>query len=133
MSIKAIRTLLQDRAATIVGLPTQQRENTHNVAVTNQPFTRTTLLPAESRNASIGTTGSVRRGGLFQLDLFYPSNAGTDSADDMADAALAAFSRGTILTDGTTTVTIELAWAEQGSIIETFYMIPIVIRWRSFT
>ena len=130
MTYEAIHAALEDHATTVAGLPTLQKENTKNIAVAGRPFARTTLLPAESNAVSIGVTGITRLHGLLQVDLFYPADKGVTAANVMADAVVLAYKRGTFIQAGASKITIEMSWREAASIIESFYNVPVVVRWR---
>lgn len=133
MSIKKIRTALNTHLQLIPNLPSLQLENTKNIAVSGQAFTRATLLPAETFAETIGVSGKNRNHGLYQIDLFGVADNGTDTVDTLADVIISHFKRGTTLTEDGLIVNIEMAWSETGSILHSFYNVPVVIRWRAHT
>jgi hypothetical protein len=131
MSYKSIQNLLDTYLQTLAGLPTLQLENTRNIGQTGVPFSRATLLPARATQLTVGTTGRDLRTGLYQVDLFYPLDAGTGAVNEMADSIISLFGRGTTLSDVTATVHVSVAWRETGRRIDPFYCVPVVIQWSS--
>jgi hypothetical protein len=128
MSIANIHKTLED-AIVAVGLPYPlQRENIRND--TTKPFSRFTLLPAETTAETIGVNGTNRWQGLAQIDIFVPIDSGTTAALAAADSIIAAFKRGTQL--GTSPVIhIENCWSDGGAVINKFWNLAVTIRWRA--
>ena len=133
MSITTIHTLLDTHLLTVTGLPTLQRENTRVTPQTGVPWSRATLLPAETRQETLGVTGRNRLNGLYQIDLFYPADTGVQDANEMADELTYEFRRGVQLVhqQSNLIVNIEMAWREAGSRYEQFYNAPVIVRWRA--
>lgn len=129
MSYATVQDLLDTRLLTVVDLPTLQKENTRNLAVSGQRYTRSTLLPGRATQTTIGTTGKDIVRGLYQVDLFYPLDGGVFQINSMADSVVAAFPRGTALFNGMTIVNIVSAWREAGARVEPYYSIPVVVEW----
>lgn len=130
MSIKNVHAVLQSAVADIAGLPTLQRENTRN---TNQQaaWSRFSLLPAETSQATLGDTGKERLNGLAQIDIFTPVDTGVTTALTKAELILAAFPRGTELTISGQIVRIDRCWVETASQDGKHYHTPVQIRWHS--
>ena len=126
-----IQKILEDRVATIVGLPTFQRENTRIERVAGQPWCRYTHLPAKTKQETIGVAGINRLIGLGQVDLFFPADQGTAASGLMAQAVLDAFPRGLQLTNGTETVVIEISYLEAGQRVDQYYQVPVVLQYRA--
>lgn len=129
MTYGTIQSLLDDQLQTVSNLPTLQLENTANVGVAGQPFARATLLPRQATQLTVGINGSDSLGGLYQIDLFYPLNAGSAAANTMADAVCAVFGRGTILIEDDVRVVIRTASRLTAGRVEQFYSVPVVVEW----
>jgi hypothetical protein len=129
MSYEKIQSLLDTRLQALTGLPTIQLENTRNIGQTGIPFSRATLLPARATQATVGLQGRDSRTGLYQVDLFYPLDAGTATINAMADSVIDHFTRGLVLIDGAINVHVLVCWRETGRRIEPFYSVPVVIEW----
>lgn len=127
MSYQAIHTLLEDAVSEVEGLPLLQRENTKVARLAGKPWSRFTLLPAPARQFSLGVDGYDEIRGIAQVGLFYPINSGVAVVNEMADTVIAAFPRGTRLTDGTTTVAIYIAYRGPALPLEQYLQVPISI------
>jgi hypothetical protein len=126
-----IQQALDNRLATVTGLPELQTENTrvNRTGKANTPFARGTLLPAQASQLTVGVGGVNTYSGLYQVDLFYPVDTGTTAVNAMADAVMAKFVRGdTLVVDGVS-VHITLSWREVGRRDEPFYAVPVLVRW----
>lgn len=128
-----IQTSLDAVLAAVAGIPAIQLENTlYNAkgrALT--PFARTTLLPTQSTQRSVGVSGKNTYGGLFQIDLFYPLDKGKGTPNIMADAVIAAFNRRLITTPAGVQLVIQTAWCEAGRADDQYYNLPVVVQWQS--
>lgn len=131
MKYSAIQSLLDAHLATLVGLPKLQLENTKNIAETGKAFSRAVLLPGRATPRTIGLNGKTEFPGLYQIDLFYPMDKGTATANQMADAVIAHFARGLVLNDSEVSVKVDIAWREAGSRNEPFYHLPVMVQWSS--
>ena len=132
MKFTEVQQLLDEQLLTVVGLPTLQTENTRFKVVTNVPWARSTLLPAETNIVTLGVTGYDELNGLYQVDLFYPSDSGFTAANTMADTVMGAFTKGTQLTGTGINVEIDKSWRESGRTFDTFYNIPVLVSWRGY-
>jgi hypothetical protein len=130
MNTLDIQTALDDQLKTIVDLPALQTENTRLDASKNlTAFTRATLLPSQSTVISLGVTAEKQMLGLYQVDVFYPSDIGTKAARTLSDAIVNTFPIGLTLTSGTTTVTVEIASVMAAYTINKYYCIPVRVQW----
>lgn len=129
MSYQKIQSLLDTHLQTLSGLPALQLENTRNIGQTGIPFSRATLLPARATQATVGLQGRDSRTGLYQVDLFYPLDAGISTINTMADSVIDHFPRGLALIDNGLRVHTLVCWRETGRRIEPFYSIPVVVEW----
>jgi len=128
MSISSTIALLEGNLANIAGSPAIQLENTvYND--TGDPWLRATLLPATSQLMTIGVGAQKKMQGLYQVDCICPEDLGSAQAHQLADAVVDAYPIGLRLTDGTTTVIIELASALPALPLLTYYYVPVQIQW----
>lgn len=133
MSRSIVRSLINSHVSSIVGLPPLQLENTANVGVTGQPFSRLTLIPSATRQVSVGAHGKDMAVGLAQLDLFFPKDLGTAGPDALADIVIAAFPRGLTLFDLEKNVYVHFKTPSlrTGYLFESFYCLPVTVEWSS--
>lgn len=136
MSFNTIQQALDAKLIAVSGLPSDvQTENTQISVAAGSPWVRSTLLPAENIDVTTGVGGMIQKHGLYQIDLFYPVNAGTITARTMGDTICAAFARGTTITSGSYEVIIEAAWQDS---IDTFQgespliRLPVQVRWSCY-
>lgn len=127
----SVHTLLEDRVALTTGLPLFQRENKRITPSVGTPWSRFTLLPAEPAQESLGITGRNQLRGFAQVDLFYPQDQGTTTANAMADTVVAQVPRGLILEDDDIRLVVEMSWRGRGEKVESYYQVPVSIRWRA--
>lgn len=93
MSFAQERQDIEDRFKTqwVAGPNTPiEFENIDFTAPVNLPYVRLTIDSAGATPGDIGTA-MVRYGGLVIVDIFAPTNAGTNAARVLADAAQAIF------------------------------------------
>ncbi len=81
-------------------------ENIPFTPTTGTPYQRAFLLLADPDNPSIGA-GLHREQGIFQVNLAYPVNAGSQAAMTRAEAIREQFSRGTSMSSGGVTVIVD--------------------------
>lgn len=128
MSITSTHALLDTQLKTVTGLPFLQAENIR-FTIDGNPWCRSTLLPARSTVISLGVGATKQMTGLYQVDVIYPQDSGSAVAHAMADLVVAAFPIGARLTDGTTTVIIEISSVMAAHPLLDFYYVPIQVQW----
>lgn len=106
MSAKAIRAALEAQLNAMSPPLTTVWENSTVTPTSGTPYQRANLLRANPDNPTIGTT-HYRELGVFQVSLHYPLNAGPSPAETRAELVRTQFKRGTTLTNGGITVTID--------------------------
>lgn len=106
MSAKAIRAALEAQLNAMTPALTTVWENSTVTPTSGTPYQRANLLRANPDNPTIGTT-HYRELGVFQVSLHYPLNAGPSPAETRAELVRTQFKRGTTLTSGGITVTID--------------------------
>lgn len=127
-SLPAIRVALETQLGTVTPVIQSAPENTPFVPTTGTPFMQPFLLPATPANIEIGPGYTEQ--GIFQVNLFYPKDAGAAPAISQAEAIRAAFPFRTSLVNGGVTVNIsgtpEIGPARPDG---DRFMVPVKIRW----
>tara|TARA_R110000851_G_scaffold12997_5_gene44698 strand:- start:9270 stop:9683 length:414 start_codon:yes stop_codon:yes gene_type:complete len=95
-------------------------------------WSRGTLLKGEPTEGSIGAGTQDRYAGIYQVDVFTLSGSTNTNAMLLTDKVISAFTKGKIISSGTTNITIERAWAETSIPGDTWVQSPILIRWFTF-
>lgn len=106
MSHRNIRIALESRLAAMNPAVSIAGENTSFLPTPNTPYQRANLLPADPDNPIVGD-GFYRELGIFQVSLCYPLNTGPAAAETRAELVRTQFKRGTTLTSGGYTITID--------------------------
>lgn len=128
-----IQNALDTQLATITTLPPLQTENTRFLANTNvTAFTRATLLPAQSAVISLGVGAQRQLSGIYQVDVFVPSDSGTVQARLIADQIVSTFAVGTRLISGDTTVIIDVASVMGSYSVNKYYCLPVRVLWSTY-
>lgn len=107
--------------------------NTHFQPTLGSPWVRANLIPAQTRQGSIGEDGTDLHQGIFQVDVFYPSNSGDGAAFALADDILEHFSRGTVLIADGIRVRMETSNPTTPNSEPDWYHVPVELRWFSYT
>lgn len=125
-----IEGALLTRLSVMPGVPSIAVENIDFKPDAGTLYFRTTLLPAPTVQASLGSSGMDVSEGILQVDIFIPDGQGKSP---QADAVADWFKRGTVLTQNSLSVRIVSASIAPGFKDETFYIIPVEIRWQAYT
>ena len=128
MSVIAIRAALEAALKAITPAIDTGWENAPFTPTTGTPYQLVYLMPASPENPTMGT-GHYRFIGIFQINLFYPTQTGSGTAAARAELIKAAFARGNSFTKSGVTVKI-LYTPEigQGRADDDRWMIPVKIR-----
>lgn len=140
MSIRIIHDILDTRLATTTNIPdiigeneTTTRTQNSSSAVYKTPYCRTTLIPARTDTVTLGNNGHDRWYGLYQIDLFFPTNDGVDGSNYAADQIINNFPAGTLITDSGITVRMsQTPWREAGFESSQWYIVPVVIAYEAY-
>jgi hypothetical protein len=131
MSIASIQTALVAHLKTLSTLPTLQEENSRFAPKSTDNYSRVTLLPAQPQQISVGTTGKDLLTGLLQVDIFVTLDSGIDAGNALADAVIAHFPRGQIVSHDNTSALCQRSWRQTAGRFNTHYQIPVVVQWAS--
>jgi hypothetical protein len=131
MSDTKIRQCFEARLALMSPNLSTAYENKDFVPVTNTPYQKVNLLPAQPDNATLGD-GYYREIGLFQITLCYPNNGGPAAAEARAELVVQHFKRATRMTKDSQVVLV----TRTPSVAPAFkdgdrYCIPISIFYQS--
>lgn len=128
MSTLAIRAALETALSAMSPSLETAWENVEFTPTPGTAYQRATLMFARPDDTeSVG--GRSREQGILQIDLMYPSNAGSGDALTRAELLRSTFARGTSFTSGGTTVTISHTPAvAQGMPDGDRYQVPVSIR-----
>lgn len=91
------------------------------------------LMPAEPEY--IGKSGSKVNRGIYQITVCTRAGEGVLGIDSLLDRIISHFSRGTELQspESGIKVTVEKVWISQGFVSDSWYKVPVSIRYISFT
>ena len=92
---------------------------------------RATMIPGIPTAPELMTTGANRHIGIFQIDIFEPVGNGDGPAIEEGERIAACFKRGTALTESGVVVTIEKAYLSTPIEEESWYHVPVQIRYRA--
>jgi hypothetical protein len=129
MSIVSIRAALQTKLNAMTPALATAWENAPYTPVEGTPYQAAYVMPASPENPTMGD-GFFRMVGIFQINLFYPLQAGTATAEARAELIKSTFERGTSMTSGGVTVVAnKTPEISQGRADGDRWMIPVKIRW----
>lgn len=126
----AMRSAFVTKLQDFVGLPSVAWENVPFTPTTGQPYIAPALLPGEPFQCEIGTSGANRHTGIYQISIYYPAGLGVLGFNTLRDGLCDHFKRGTVLTYGGTSVTIQKAFP--GPVLQEtdWQHAPITIQFR---
>ena len=95
-----------------------------------KPYLRISIIPAETVQASLGSTGKDETNGICQISCFVPAGTGkSDLPDIIADH----FKRGTVLVYNGTRIRLRSPSIGVSIINGAFYFVPVSIPYQTFT
>lgn len=129
-----IAAALNTRLNRLAGAPPIAWENQGYAPHVGTAYIRPTLLPGDTRQATLGANGEDRTDGLYQVDVFVEAGRGTDAAVSIADTIADHFARGADMAYNDVIVTITRAQRRGGvQTADGWYMIPVEIYFKSHT
>jgi len=132
MSYRIIQNILDDKLALVPDVPTIVKENIDKSNCVGSYYVRATFMPAKTDTVSATETGFDRFKGLYQIDVMYPTNEGTDASNYMADQIIAEFSKKDILSANGISVRIVQHWRETATEYDTILKTPVMIQWETY-
>ena len=126
---------LDTRLSTLASSPPVAWENVNYTPVEGTLYLRPSNLPAGTAAVGIANTDTVRGVGIYQVDVFAPSEAGPGAALTAADLVADHFTRGLRLTSGNTKVIVGVPTQEpatpSGAWLQVAVLIPYDTLYRS--
>ena len=108
------------------------------IAYPNIPYTpsagtsylRASFIPADTAQASLGSSGKDETNGVYQVDVVVPRGSGRPSlVDTVADA----FKRGTTLTYNSRTLRVRSVSIGSAILDDEWYFVPVSIDFQIYT
>ena len=128
--ISSIRAAFVTKLQTFTGLPSVAWENVPFTPVTGITYIQPFLLPGEPFQAEIGTNGANRHSGVYQISIFAPTGGGMAATNTLAGSLCDHFKRGTSLTYGGVTVTVQKAYPSPAMQETDRVHIPVTVIFR---
>lgn len=133
MNVNNIRAAFEKRIAALSGVPEIDYENVTYKPVIGTPYLRVRLIPANNLPAGVGVDAPNRSEGIFTIDIFRPTNDGSQSAGTLAQSIIDQFARGSTLTESGTSVKIKNTEIRSAPIESgDWYLTPITVNWFCF-
>lgn len=132
MSDSNIRQALEGHLSTLSVLPDVAWDNVHFEPVVGTSFVESHLQPFRERRASVGKTGTIKKDGLYIINIMTPKNEGSKEADTLSDEIKNHFEASTSLTHGGTTVRILYAERKPPVEFKSWMATPIVMEYYVF-
>jgi hypothetical protein len=126
-----IRSAFVQKLQLLNALPLVAWENISFTPDPEAPYLKPALLPGEPSQAEIGTNGQNRHPGVYQISVFAPSGTGCATLNALRDALCDHFKRGTQLTYGDITVTVQKAYPGPTMQEPGWQQVPITILFRA--
>lgn len=135
MSLETVRTALFDMVKAISTVPSIKEEDEHfkPTKTSDYPFTRLTLMPAESTQQDLNS-GKQRLRGLMRVDVFASKSLSSSSSSRAIVQAIVDGikpQQQIILAD--CSLIIEASWIEGIQYSGTTINTPAYIRWSSYS
>ena len=130
MSESNLRQALDGHLYTMADAPAIAWEG-KNYTPSNSIYLQSFLLPAETISVGVEAGGSDVLAGLYQVTVNVPKNSDKNVWLTETAKVKARFARGTILNVGGTRIVISKTWSSTANISETYYGVPISIRYRA--
>lgn len=128
MSLASVRKALETQLNTTLSGFAVAWENVAFVPTAGTPYAAPYLLPAQPDNPEMGPLYTEQ--GIFQVNLFYPLNAGAKDAQAKAEAIRSAFPwRSSLTADAVTVNIIGTPEIGPGRADEDCFMVPVKVRW----
>jgi len=130
MSLTKIGAALSTQLATL-NLPTAW-ENSRFKATAGQVYLAEKLIAGETIAVGFASAASDEYGGIYQVLVYAPADAGKGVARSTADTVAAAFVRGDRLTYEDVTVTIQSTSQAVGFMSGDRFVVPVSVSYRSY-
>lgn len=122
-----IRAALETALNGMSGALSTAWENATFIPVVGTAYQRVTINLAEPENEAYGA--GYRENGYMQIDLCYPTKAGSNAAITKADAIRTTFARGTTFTSGSVQVVVRnTPEIRPGRIEDDRYVVAVIVQ-----
>lgn len=124
------RALVLSVQAVGLGIPTgwQNMEFTDK-PTDGGPWAQVFSLLNDTVAATLGDEGEDSHGGILQINLNYPLNAGTRDVDDQCDKLRSSLKAGTALANGVFKGWIVSCSVARGRESNGMWLVPVSVRW----
>lgn len=95
-------------------------------------YLRPTLIPAKTRQATLGSGGRNEVSGTYVVGCFYPAGDGSADALTMADAICSRFRRGTVISANGLAVRIDRVVRLKAVQEPRWFQVPVAIGWLAY-
>src|SRR6056297_706773 len=133
MSHTNISAALSTRLGTLPSSPPVAYENAGYTPAEGTAYIAEHYLPAETSVVGLADDDSNDFTGVYQIDVRTPLDAYKAGGNDIADAVLSHFKRGTVMTYSGQSVVVQTASRAQGRPSGSWWFIPVSIIWRAFS
>ena len=124
-----IHAALRTRLRSLTDVPPIALTNWNYSPDSNSVYLRESFLPAETVKACMGRSGKDLYNGIYQVDVYAPDDSGPTTWPDK----IANHFYNQALTNDDATVEVLSISQGAGFNDDNFYIVPVSIRWRSFT
>ncbi len=132
MSIfKNISNALDSRLSLLVGIPDVAWPNVEYSPSESVGYLRVTNLPNTTVTSDQGFV--ERHGGIYQVDVVYPTGNGRSAAETLADSVADHFSSSRSLSSGGDTITIRAVSRGTGQQDGAWYLVPVFIEYVTYS
>jgi len=136
---KTAQTLFDTKLAGISDLPTIITANDegfltrdNDTSPLTSKYLRTSIVPRETIDSSIGIGGCDNFGGVFLIEIFTPTYNGIAETNYWVDEIISYFPKTTQLTDGTTIINIEQYTPLPGQPSTNYHRGGLMLKWSSY-
>lgn len=129
---KDIRAALESNLSLVTDVPSIAYENVNFNPTTGQNYLVVSFIPVTRRPAVRGLNPQQRYDGLLAVNCYVPEGSGPAAADTLANNVMEAFEATTKLTHNDTTVYLDYAERERGSVEGSWYLVPVTIGWYAY-
>jgi hypothetical protein len=126
---RALATQINDNFSDVANMVW---ENTSYKPDLETPWFEEFFLPNDSKQASLGISGTQEDFGLYQINVRTPIGQGTFASDNYIQELSELFKIGTILLKDGEYIYIENSTAAQGIPEENWYVVPFTISWSCY-
>ena len=132
MSTTNVRSALVQRLVDLDLVPPIAYENVGFDLPSSRSWLRFSFSPVSTGPVTLGGGGDDEVVGLAQIDVFTPTNTGTQEAYSIAETVKNTFVVGNIFTYGSTNVRIRSAHINVVGTIENQYQVTVTVNWSAY-